>query len=205
MADQNTALGVSTEARTEEKGQTVVAPVVTPQAVSVDELNKIKTDYEAQLSQIKASQAGSDRIVAELKKQNEELAKKGMSDKERNEYEKKLFEQDRLNLEREKRELELKSIRSDFVAENAIDPEWREFLYADTKDGLKAQVDKIKTLIEKSTKPLQVELDKYKAGETRPGGGSGAATDKTMTRSEFEKLDVIKQGAAIRAGYKITD
>lgn len=184
---------------------TVETPAATPQMVSVDELAKIKADFDTQLTNIKAAQSGVDKLNAELRKQNEELKTKGMSDKERSEYEKKLFENEKANLEREKEQLKIDAIKSDFMLKNAIDPEWRPFIHAGTEEGLKAEVDKIKSLIEKATKPLQVELEKFKAGATRPGGGDGAATDKTMTRSDFEKLDVVKQGVAIRAGYKITD
>jgi hypothetical protein len=149
-----------------------VDPAVTPQMVSVEELAKIKADFDSQLSNIKAAQSGVDKLNTELRKQNEELKTKGMSDKERSEYEKKLFENEKANFEREKAQLTIEAIKSDFMLKNQIDPEWRQFIHGENEDGLKAEVEKIKALILKATAPLQLELDKFNAAAGKPGGGA---------------------------------
>lgn len=186
------------------QAQTVVEPAATPQMVSVDELAKIKADFDTQLANIKAAQSGVDKLNAELRKQNEELKTKGMSDKERSEYEKKLFENEKANLEREKAQLKLDAIKSDFMLKNAIDPEWRPFINADTEDGLKGEVDKIKGLIDKAVAVKQLEIDKLKAEMGKPGGGTTAATGKTMPRVEFDKLPAAEKSAFAKAGGKLT-
>ena len=157
------------------QAQTGITPEATPQMVSVEDLAKIKADYDVQLANIKAAQSGVDKLNAELRKQNEELKTKGMSDKERNEYEKKLFESEKANLEREKEQFKIDAIKSDFMLKNAIDPDWRPFIHANTEDGLREEVDKIKALILKATAPIKLELDTLKAGMGKPGGGNGVA------------------------------
>jgi len=203
MTTPNTVPGESTGLPTEQPGQTAETPDGTP-SESVNEIAKVKADYEAQLANIKKSQAGSDKINAELRKELEEIRKSQMTDKERTEYERKLFEQDRLNLEREKRNLEIAKLKSDYVAENAISPRWRDLLSADTQEGLAAQVDTIKGLIDEAVQEKQLELDALKASLTRPAGGAGAAGNKTMPANEFYALPAKEKAAFMAAGGKLT-
>ena len=173
MADEITTPGVSTEGPTAQD-QTQTQVVDTPQTISKEEHDKAIADYQNQISQIKKSQAGADKIVTELKTQLEELKKSKMSDQERAEYEKQLFEQEKLNFEREKKELEIKGLRSDFIAENKLDIRIKDFLSATDAEGLKEQVDTFNSIVADAVKPVQEELDKLKAEMGRPGGGAGA-------------------------------
>lgn len=174
MADEITTPGVSTEGPTaQDQTQTQVGD--TPQTISKEEHEKAIAYYQNQISQIKKSQAGADKIVTELKTQLEELKKSKMSDQERAEYEKQLFEQEKLNFEREKKELEIKGLRSDFIAENKLDIRIKDFLSATDAEGLKEQVDTFNSIVADAVKPVQEELDKLKAEMGRPGGGAGDA------------------------------
>lgn len=167
----------------------------TPQMVSVDELAKIKADFDTQLSNIKAAQSGVDKLNAELRKQNEELKTKGMSDKERSEYEKKLFENEKANFEREKAQLQIEAIKSDFMLKNQIDPEWRPFIHGESEEGLKAEVEKIKALIAKAVAPVKLELDQLKAGKTTPGGG-GSIEPKDARAKMLEAESKFREAQA---------
>lgn len=188
MADEITTPGESTEGPTAQD-QTQTQVVDTPQTISKEEHEKAIADYQNQISQIKKSQAGADKIVTELKTQLEELKKSKMSDQERSEYEKQLFEQEKLNFEREKKELEIKGLRSDFIAENKLDIRMKDFLTATDAEGLKAQVETFNAILADAVKPVQEELDKLKAEMGRPGGGAGTQ----VTKNPFETDDIEAQ------------
>jgi len=180
MGNDNTTQGAGTEGPTEQ-GSTQTQEGNAPQTISKEEHDKAIADYQNQISQIKKSQAGADKTVSELQAEIAELKRVGMSDKERAEYDKKLFEQEKLNFEREKKELEIRGLRSDYIAENKLDIRLKDFLTATDAEGLKAQVETINAIIADQVKPVQEELDKLKAEMGRPGGGAGS----TQTHNPF--------------------
>lgn len=157
------------------------------------------------ITQLKSAQSGSDRMVTELRKENEELKKAQMSDKERAEYEKKLTEIEKADLERQKRELEKERMKFKFIADAGVDSQLSEFLNSESEDGLKEQVAKIQGIIDKQVKPLQEEIAKLKAELGRPGGGTGTSNVnwKTATvaqkNSEYLKIKESQGEPAARA------
>lgn len=180
MGNDNTTQGAGTEGPTEQ-GSTQTQEGNAPQTISKEEHEKAIADYQNQLSQVKKSQAGADKIVTELKTQLEELKKSKMSDEERSEYERQIFQQEKINFERQKKELEIGILRSDYIAENKLDIRLKDFLTATDAEGLKAQVETINAIIADQVKPVQEELDKLKAEIGRPGGGAGS----TQTHNPF--------------------
>lgn len=169
--------GASTEVQPQQT-QSVepTAPDSTTTGSTSQELEAVKADYEARLAQIKKSQAGSDKLVTDLKKELEEVKKSQMGDKERMEYERKLFEQEKLELERQRRAVEIDKMRSDYIADNKIDPRYRPLLSADSEEGLKTQAELIKSLLDETEKRIKAEYDKIITDKARPGGGGAAST-----------------------------
>lgn len=129
------------------------------------------------MDQVKRSQAGSDKMNSELKRENEELKKSQMSDKERAEYERKLFEQEREGLVRERNELEKSRLIAEHFASNEIDYELREFISADSKEEVVEKIDRLKGLLEKYA---DKKLEKFRATQTgTPASGNvGASIDQ---------------------------
>jgi hypothetical protein len=177
------------------------------QTVNYDE--QLKKMNET-ITQLKSAQSGSDRMVTELRKENDELKKAQMTDKERSEYEKKLAEQDRHSLEREKQELAKERLKFKFIADAGVDSQIAEFLNADSEDGLKEQVAKIQSVIDKQVKPLQEKVAKLEAELGRPGGGTGTSTInwKTATvdqiNSEYLKIKSEQGDHAAKAWLQST-
>jgi hypothetical protein len=167
--------GVSTEVPAVEEVKPT-APDSTNTGSTSQDIETVKADYEARLAQIKKSQAGSDKLVTDLKKELEDVRKSQMGDKERMEYERKLFEQEKLELERQRRAVEIEKLRSDYIADNKVDPRFRPLLSESTEEGLKAQSDLIKSLIDETEKRVRAEYDKIITDKARPGGGTTAAT-----------------------------
>lgn len=171
MADQDTSQGAGTDGQ----GQSGGTEQPSGDFGKSDEVTKLKEEYEARIEGLKKSQAGSDRIVTELKRDLEELRKSQMGDKERIEYEKKLAEQERLNFERERKALELDKMKFKFIAEQKVDPRLEAFLTADTEDGLKKQIDTIKAIIAEAVKAKD---DEWLSKAGKPAGGDGSTIDK---------------------------
>ncbi len=179
---------------------------VPPIDPAAQELEKLKQTYEAQIAQERARQSGINKALDETKKELESIKKSSMSDKERMEYERKLADQDKMNFEREKRELEIARTKFQFIAENQIDSKFEPFLSADTPEGLKAQIETLKSLIDIHVKPVRDELEKLKAEQGRPGGGStpGLPQDARSKQLEAESRfrlaqqsgDIVAQNAA---------
>ena len=173
-------------------------PSVDPAAL---ELEKMKQTYEAQIATERARQSGINKALDETKKELESIKKSSMSDKERMEYERKLSEQDKMNFEREKKNLEIARTKFQFIAENQIDSRFEPFLSADNPEGLKAQIETLKSLIDVHVKPFRDELEKLKAEQGRPGGGTGAGGSVSL--QDFNKMDAKARSAYMAGGGTI--
>ena len=173
MADEITTPGVSTEGPTAQD-QTQTQVVDTPQTISKEEHDKAIADYQNQISQIKKSQSGSDKMIAELRNELAEERKKGLSQEDSVKLDLQRVVDEKKALEIKTREFEIKNLRSEFMLENKVDARAREFLWADTEDGLKNQLEAHRAIVADEVKAVQEQYDKLKAEMGRPGGGAGA-------------------------------
>jgi len=165
--------------------------------ISIEDHKKQVSELKLMVEQVKNSQAGSDRAVADLKKENEELKKSKMSDRERADYEKQLFEQEKLNFERQKQELEASNIIAEYFAEHTINYKLRKFITAKTQETITTQVEELRSLIEEE---VNKKLEKFRATETgKPSGGSVGSlvdqidpTDISQVTAKYKQVEKEK-------------
>ncbi len=121
-------------------------------------------DLKKQFETIKATQAGSDKKVAELLHENEELKKAKMSAEEKREYERKAAEEKLSQKERELQDREVKLMKIDILNELELPHNVIGRIHGATRDEIYADA-----------KAYKAELDALsKAEVTKRLGGSGA-------------------------------
>lgn len=129
---------------TEDKGQTAGAETVDYKT----EYEKLSSEFEV----IKKMQSGSDKAYTEtrsrleqLTRENEELKKSRMDEKQRLEYEQKQKDE---QLQKQVKELQNATLRASklkLLAENKLDVKWEKFITGETEQEIE---ESISTLVE---------------------------------------------------------
>jgi hypothetical protein len=169
-----------TEPKDEQKQEPKDGQGETPKVVPYEE-------FEA----IKKAQAGSDKAYNETKKQLEDLAKKyddlqkrNMSDKERQELETQEKQKAIEAKEREVAEASLRLTRMSLIAEMGLAKDFDRYAVGSTEEEIKESLNSLQTLINKEAEKLVNE--KIKRPGTPKVGGPPKTDINAMIRGVYE-------------------
>jgi uncharacterized coiled-coil protein SlyX len=162
---------------------------------------ELQKQYEVEAGNFKSNIQGLDRKVTEQQKIIDELNKERMTKEQLKEFEEKKVRDEMESIRKELKDYRVNEIKHKIIREKGMKPSDIDWLFGDSEEEIRLYAEK---LLERDGNVASSLKKEIYNGET-PKRGNSPTGEKTMLRSEWEKLPPHERRSVTAEGVKVID